>query len=112
MNYDIYDRELLAIIKCFKEWRSELLSPEEPTDVITDHQNLQTFMTTKALTPRQVRWANFLSQFNFKIQYRPGKKNGKADYLSRMPGVMPKGGSEISIIDFSVFLKTKIWFQN
>ena len=41
-NYDIYDRELLAIIKCFKYWRSELLSPEEPTDVITDHQNLQT----------------------------------------------------------------------
>src|ERR1041385_5491366 len=73
---------------------SELLSPEEPTDIIMDHQNLQTFMTTKALTLGQVRWANFLSQFNFKIQYRPGKKNGKADYLSRMPGVMPKGGGE------------------
>ena len=94
-NYDIYDRELLAIIKCFRYWRSELLSPDEPTDVITDHQNLQTFMTTKVLTPRQVRWANFLSQFNFIISYRPGKKNGKADYLSRMPGVMPKGGGKI-----------------
>ena len=93
-NYDIYDRELLAIIKAFKYWRSELLSPDSPTDVITDHHNLQTFMTNKTLTPRQVRWANFLSQFNFKIRYRPGKKNGKADYLSRMPGVMPEGGDE------------------
>src|SRR5436190_999861 len=93
-NYDIYDRELLAIIKCFKYWRSELLSPDKPTDVITDHQNLQTFMTTKTLTPRQVRWANFLSQFNFMVRYRPGKKNGKADYLSRLPGGQTKGGGE------------------
>ena len=93
-NYDIYDRELLAIIKCFKYWRSELLSPEEPTDVISDHQNLQTFMTTKTLTPRQVRWANFLSQFNFMVRYRPGKKNGKADYLSRLPGGQTEGGGE------------------
>ena len=93
-NYDIYDRELLAIIKSFKYWRSELLSPEDPTDVITDHQNLQTFMTNKTLTPRQVRWANFLSQFNFMVRYRPGKKNGKADYLSHLPGVKTEGGDE------------------
>src|SRR5437762_10839671 len=51
-------------------------------------------MTNKALTPRQVRWANFLSQFNFTVKYRPGKLNGKADYLSRMPGVMPRRGGE------------------
>src|SRR5947207_2177431 len=95
-NYDIYDRELLAIIKSFKYWRSELLSPEDPTDVIMDHQNLQTFMTNKTLTPRQVRWANFLSQFNFMVRYRPGKKNGKADYLSRLPGVKTEGGENLN----------------
>ena len=42
-------------------------------------------MTTKKLTPRQVRWAEFLSEFNFVISYQSGKKNDKADMLTRKP---------------------------
>ena len=39
-------------------------------------------MTTKALTARQARWADTLSQFNFLIMYRPGATN-RADALTR-----------------------------
>ena len=42
-------------------------------------------MSTKKLTPRQVKWAEFLSEFNFVISYQSGKKNDKADALTRKP---------------------------
>ena len=38
-------------------------------------------MTTKKLTLRQIRWAEFLSEFNFVIVYQSGKKNEKANAL-------------------------------
>jgi RNase H-like domain found in reverse transcriptase/Reverse transcriptase (RNA-dependent DNA polymerase)/Integrase zinc binding domain/Chromo (CHRromatin Organisation MOdifier) domain len=88
-NYEIYDKELLAIVKALEEWRPELQGTGEPFEIITDHKNLQTFMTTKQLNQRQVRWAEFLSQFNFVIVYRPGSKATLPDALSRLPGLKP-----------------------
>ena len=46
-NYDIYNKELLAIIHAFEEWRSELKEAAEQIQVITDHKNLKYFMITK-----------------------------------------------------------------
>ncbi|KZZ87131.1 Ribonuclease H-like protein [Ascosphaera apis ARSEF 7405] len=82
-NYAIYDKELLAIIRAFELWRPELLGVHTPTKVLTDHQSLKYFMSTKTLSHRQARWAEFLSQFQFLISYRPGKDNTVADLLSR-----------------------------
>jgi len=82
-NYEIYDKELLAIIKCLEEWRPELQGTQEPFEIITDHKNLQYFTTTKALNQRQVRWSEFLSQFDFRIVYRPGNRAIRPDALSR-----------------------------
>ena len=84
-NYKIYDKELLAIIWCFEEWRPELEGTGLPIKVLTDHKELEYFMTTKKLTPRQVRWVEFLSEFNFVISYQNGKKNNKANVLTRKP---------------------------
>lgn len=85
-NYAIYDKEMLAIIRCFEEWRPELLGTQhEDIRVLTDHKALEYFMTTKQLTRRQARWAEFLSEYQFKIAYRPGAANGKADMLTRQP---------------------------
>jgi hypothetical protein len=81
-NYEIYDKELLAIVKALEEWRPELQGTENPFKIITDHKNLQTFMSTKQLNQCQVRWAEFLSQFNFVIMYRPGSKAVLPDALS------------------------------
>jgi hypothetical protein len=52
-NYEIYDKELLAIIRCFEEWRPDLEGTDFPIQVLTDHKNLEYFMTTKRLTRRQ-----------------------------------------------------------
>lgn len=81
-NYEIYDKELLAVVKALEEWRPGLEGIEEEFKVMTDHKNLQHFMTTKFLNQRQARWSEFLSRFNFKIVYRPGKL---ADRQMRFP---------------------------
>ena len=58
-NYEIYDKKLLAIIKAFEMWRSELENTENPVQVITDHKNLEYFMSNKLLNRRQARWSKF-----------------------------------------------------
>ncbi|KAI0999535.1 hypothetical protein K3495_g8665 [Podosphaera aphanis] len=85
-NYEIYDKELLAIVQAFEEWRSELESSSEPIDVVTDHKALEYFMKSRLLSRRQARWSQFLPRFNSKICYRPGWQNGPADTLSRPVG--------------------------
>lgn len=60
-----------------------------PIQVLTEHKDLEYFMTTKKLTPRQVRWAEFLSEFNFVISYQSGKKNNKTNALTCKPGNHP-----------------------
>ena len=52
-NYEIYNKELLAIIRCFEQWRPELEGTDMPIQVLTDHKSLEYFMTTKKLTRRQ-----------------------------------------------------------
>jgi hypothetical protein len=82
-NYEIYDKELLAIVKSLEEWRPELHGTQDPFEIVTDHKNLEYFTTTKSLNQRQARWAEFLSGFNFRITYRPGIKAARPDALSR-----------------------------
>jgi hypothetical protein len=82
-NYEIYDKELLAIIRCFEQWRPELEGAAFPIKVLSDHKNLQYFCTTKQLTHRQARWSEYLTRFRFQIAYRPGKDGQKPDALTR-----------------------------
>lgn len=88
-NYEIYDKELLAIILAFQEWRTELEGAPNEIQVYSDHRNLEWFMTTKQLNRREARWAEYLSRFNFKINYRPGRLGTKPDALTRRSGDLP-----------------------
>ena len=89
-NYKIYDKEMLAIIKALDEWDAELQSVKAFT-IITDHHNLKYFMSTQKLTERQMRWANTLSKYDFKIAYTLGKLNTIPDILSRRLQDIPDG---------------------
>jgi len=53
-NYEIHDKELLAIMEAFKEWKRYLWGEEEPVTVYTDHQKLQSFLTKKVWNKRQI----------------------------------------------------------
>ena len=93
-NYEIHDKELLAILEAFMEWKHYLYSAHKPITVYTDHQNLQHFLTTKKWNQRQIRWAQLLASFNFKIIYQPGSRSSKPDALSRRPEYRPDEGAE------------------
>jgi len=85
LNYDIYDKELLAIVQALQEWRVYCEGAQHQVKILTDHKNLSFFMTTKQLNRRQTRWAETLARYNFIIQYQKGSENARADALSRRP---------------------------
>jgi len=84
-NYEIHDKEMLAVIRCLEAWRHYLEGTKLEFEIWTDHKNLQYFMTSQKLNHKQARWALYLSRFNFTLKHIPGKSMGKADRLSRRP---------------------------
>ena len=104
-NYEIYDKELLAIIKTFELWKSELENTEDPVQVIIDHKNLEYFMSNKLLSRKQARWSEFFSRFNFKIIYKPGSLNNKTDVFTRQSGDILKEGDNRRQFQWQTVLK-------
>ena len=82
-NYEIHDKEMLAIVRALEEWRHFVEGAEHRCEIWTDHKNLQYFMTAKKLNRRQARWSLLLARFDFIMHHRPGKSMGKTDALSR-----------------------------
>ena len=82
-NYEIHDKEMLAVIRCLEVWRHYLEEAKLEFKIWTDHKNLQYFMTSQKLNHRQARWALYLSQFNFTLKHVLGKSMEKADRLSK-----------------------------
>jgi hypothetical protein len=66
-NYPVHEKELLAIIRALKKWRSDLLGSH--IFVYTDHRTLENFDTQKDLSRHQLRWQEFLSQYDMTIIY-------------------------------------------
>ena len=82
-NYEIHDKEMLAVIRCLEDWRHYLEGTKKEFKIWTDHKNLQYFMSSQKLNCRQARWALYLSRFNFTLKHVPGRSMGKVDSLSR-----------------------------
>jgi len=82
-NYEIHDKEMLAIICALEEWRHFLEGATHPVEIWTDHKNLEYFMMAKKLNCRQARWSLHLARFDFLLHHRPGHTMGKPDALSR-----------------------------
>ncbi len=83
-NYDIGNRELLAVKLALVEWCHWLEGSGVPFVVWTDHKNLEYIKSAKRLNFRHAQWALFFSHLDFSISYRPGSKNIKPDALSRI----------------------------
>lgn len=93
-NYEIHDKELLAVVKSVQHWRGELRSVANPFKILTDHQNLRHFMTAQRLSERQARWALLLTEHQFTLEHRPGRLSQRPDALSRREQDMPKGSDD------------------
>src|ERR1019366_2501017 len=85
-NYDIYERELLAIMKALAHWRPHLAGTRDPVTVLTDHANLTYWKEPRKVNRRVARWFAERLAYHLRIQHVPGKIHAAADMLSRPPG--------------------------
>ena len=74
-NYEIYDQKLLTIVAAFKQWRHYLKNSLYSIKILSDHNNLKKLITKKKLNSKQVRWAQILATYDFKIFHRSNNKN-------------------------------------
>ncbi|KAK3512832.1 hypothetical protein QTP70_026483 [Hemibagrus guttatus] len=111
VNYDIGNRELLAIKLALEEWRHWLEGAKHPFVVLTDHKNLEYLRAAKRLNPRQARWALFFTRFQFTISYRPGPKNFKADTLLRLHGREEPSDEPEPILPEKLFVSPISWSE-
>ena len=103
-NYEIYDKELLAIVEALAKWRQYLLGAIELFKIWMDHENLKYFREPHKLNGQQARWYLKLQNYDFTLQHILGKTNMKADILSRKDQVNTKKDNK----DVQV-LKEEIW---
>jgi len=82
-NYEIHNKEMLAIIYALEKWRHFLEGVTHPVEIWTDHKNLEYFMTAKKINRHQVHWSLYLAMFNFLLHHHPRCTMGKPDTLSR-----------------------------
>ena len=101
-NYQVYDLELLVVIRALKAWRPYLISPVAATVVYTDHQNITYFRQPQDLTARQMRWHSILQEYPVRFVHIAGKKNGALDLLSRMAHFIPSVTPQLTLIPDSL----------
>ena len=77
-NYEIHNKEMLAIIRGLENWRHLLEKARFKFEIWTNHKNLEYFMKVQKLNWRQARWALYLSRFDFILKYMLKTKMEKA----------------------------------
>ena len=82
-RYPSHKGELLAVVWSVRTFRWYLQGIH--FTIITDHKPLVHLMQSQELTGMFSKWFLVLSEFSFKIGYRPGSLNVNADALSRFP---------------------------
>ncbi|KAJ1603135.1 hypothetical protein NDA14_003895 [Ustilago hordei] len=68
-NYEIHDKELLAVVACLTQWRHMLAGLPNQLVILTDHEALKYFKSQRRITGQQARWAILLADFDFILQY-------------------------------------------
>jgi hypothetical protein len=106
-NYDIYEQELLAIIKAITHWRPYLIWTKEPFTILTDHTNLLHWKSPRKLNRRTARWHGELQDYNFKLHHVPGKLHTAADALLQPPGADEGKGDnqQMTMIPEAAFIR-------
>ena len=73
--------ELVVVVFALKIWRRYLYG--EQFEVYSDHKSLKYIFTQWDLNMRQCGWMEFLEDYDFTLDYHPGKANVVADALNK-----------------------------
>ena len=68
-NYDIYDKEMLAVMHMLEQWCHYLEGAKHPVQILTNHKNLEYFMTAQKLNHQQAHWSLYLSRFDINMSH-------------------------------------------
>lgn len=71
-KYRVHERELLVIVLLLRVWRHLLYGSDFQDLCTTDHRLLQHFLTQANLSPRKMRWQQFMSEYNLSVEYVRG----------------------------------------
>ena len=107
-NYNIYEWELLAVMKALEHWRPHLAATETPAMVLTDHTNLTYWKNPKKVNRRVARWFATLQDYNLRIKHIPGKLHAAPDMLSCSPNA-DKGeedNQDLTLLPLQLFIWT------
>ncbi|SAM68440.1 uncharacterized protein UBRO_20244 [Ustilago bromivora] len=81
-NYEIHDKELLAVVACLTQWQHMLAGLLSQLVILMGHEALKYFKLQRCIMGWQARWAVLLADFDFVLQYQPGDKGGEPDTLT------------------------------
>jgi hypothetical protein len=106
-NYNIYELELLAVLKALAHWRPHLAGTEIPVTVLTDHANLTYWKEPRKVNRRLARWFGELQDYNLQIKHVPGKLHAAPDMLSRPPGsdLGKDDNQDVTLLTSDLFIK-------
>ncbi|KAG3232237.1 hypothetical protein PI124_g22674 [Phytophthora idaei] len=88
-NYPVHVKELLAMKYALAKFRVYLLG-SGPFVVYTDHASLRTAVKSPHISQRMARWLSFFAEYDFRVEYKPGRLNVVVDALSRRPDYAAK----------------------
>ncbi len=106
-NYDVYDRELLAIVKSLRHWRVYLAGAPHQIIIHTDHANLLYWKEPRKISQRVAREFQELSEYDFVLKHIAGTKNARADALSRRSDYDTGSGDndDVIVLPEEIFIK-------
>jgi hypothetical protein len=109
-NYDIYNLELLTIVKALCNWRPLLAGSPHDIQVFSDHMNLQYWHDPQKISRRVAREFLELQEFPIKIHHVKGKSNGWADALSRRPDYDQgeHDNTNVTVLPDKLFIRTLV----
>jgi hypothetical protein len=109
-NYDIYDLELLAVVRSLENWRTHLAGSPHKVVVFTNHMNLQYWRDPHKISRRVARQVLRLAEYDIELRHIPGKTNGHADALSRLPNYNQGGddNEDVTVLLDHLFIRLSL----
>ena len=107
-NYDVYNRELLAMVEGLDHARPLLAGTLLPIIIKTDHLNLTHWREPQKISRQVACQVLQLAEYNFEIHHIRGAANGKADALSRRPDcdTGENDNQDVTVLPDALFVRT------
>ena len=103
LKYLAGELETYAVVAVLWKWKVYLQAASKVI-LVTDHHPLKWLRQQRDPRNKYARWILEFDPVNYEIQYRKGRENGAADYLSRMPGDVGEGLDDEESFERNVYL--------